>query len=114
MNQKDDRHEVFAGFRKEGAVENRLLIGAAFKNSDEPYYKIRLMMFPGNIYYLVKNRDTGERFTIFSRILNTENGIKFLNPVGSGVLDSNLQSYLELRFPLLRTGIFMSLFPVNG
>ena len=34
---------------------------------------------------------------------NNKNQVKFLNPVGNGILDSQLQSYLAVRFPMLRT-----------
>lgn len=113
MNQIADRHEIFTGFRKENNIEARLLVGAAFKEQDVHYYKIRLMMFPGYTYYLVKNRDSLERYTVYSRMKNENGFTKFLNPVGNGILDSKLQSFLEVRFPLLRASMFMSLYPIK-
>lgn len=107
-----DRHEVFTGFRKENQIEAKLTVGAAFKNESEKFYKLKLMMFPGFTYYLVKNKDSADRYTIFSKMIQgrEKNMNKFLNPVGSGVLDSNLLSFLELRFPMLKTTLYMSLF----
>ena len=29
---KSDKHEIFTGFRKENAIEAKLLVGAAFKD----------------------------------------------------------------------------------
>jgi hypothetical protein len=113
MKQVSEKHEIFSGFRKEATVEAKLLVGAAFKDENVTYYKIRLMMFPGYTYYLVKNRDAVERYTVYARMKTEGKEFRFLNPVGSGVLDSKLQSYLEIKFPLLRAHMYMSLYPVN-
>ncbi len=107
-----DKHEIFTGFRKDTNIEAKLLVGAAFKDENTPYYKIRLMMFPGFTYYLVKNKDSVDRYTIFSKMVHgkEKDQNKFLNPIGSGTLDPKLLSYLELRFPMLRATLYMSLF----
>lgn len=114
MNKQSDKHEIFAGFKKEGTIEAKLLVGAAFKDEGITHYKIILMMFPGYTYYLVKNRDSVDRYTVYSRAKNEANQTKFINPVGSAILDSKLQSYLEIKFPLLRASMFMSLYPVKN
>lgn len=110
MINQADKHEIFTGFKKEGVIEAKLLVGAAFKDDGLSYYKIRLMMFPGYTYYLVKNRDSVDRYTVYSRLKNENGHQKFMNPVGSAGLDSKLQSYLEIKFPLLRASMFMSLY----
>lgn len=119
MNQKrndykSEKYEIFTGFRKENTIEAKLLVGAAFKEQNQPYYKIRLMMFPGYTYYLVKNNNSVDRYTIYSKMITDEknkNQVKFLNPVGNGILDSRLCSYLELRFPMIKAYVYMSLYP---
>lgn len=113
-NSITDRYEILTGFRKETTIEGKLQVGAAFKEQDEAYYKIRLMMFPGMTYYLVKNQNQLGHYTIYAKMFfdnNKQNKVKFTNPVGSGHLDTKLQSYLELRFPLLRAYMYMSLYP---
>lgn len=114
MNNRSDKHEIFAGFKKESTIEAKLLVGAAFKDEGVSSYKIRLMMFPGYTYYLVKNRESVDRYTVYSRALRDKEQVKFLNPVGSAILDSKLQSYLEIKFPLLRASMFMSLYPTKN
>lgn len=112
--QKSEKHEIFTGFRKDSVIEAKLLVGAAFKDDDVNYYKIRLMMFPGYTYYLVKNQNAVDKYTVYSRMVvddKNKNQVKFLNPVGNGLLDSKLQSYLEVRFPMLRAYVYMSLYP---
>ena len=111
---KSEKHEIFTGFRKENAIEAKLLVGAAFKDEGTSYYKIRLMMFPGYTYYLVKNQNAVDKYTVYSRMVvddKNKHQVKFLNPVGNGLLDSKLQSYLEVRFPMLRAYVYMSLYP---
>ena len=110
MKQTSEKHEIFSGFRKESNIEAKLLVGAAFKDEGLSYYKIRLMMFPGYTYYLVKNKDAVDRYTVYSRMKSEGKENRFLNPVGSGVLDSKLQSYIEIKFPLLRAHMYMSLY----
>lgn len=111
-NQSVDKFEIYAGFKKDNDLETKVQVGTAFKNDDENYYKIKLMMFPNQTYYLIKNHAEVSRYTIFSKMVIEANGKnKFLNPVGSGVLDPQMLNYLELRFPLLRSYIFMSLYP---
>lgn len=113
MKSAADKFELFAGFKNKNNVDSKIQVGAAFKENESAHYKLKLMMFPGHTYYLVKNRECVDRYTIYSRMIENENQCKFLNPVGSGLLDSKLQYYMELRFPLLRTTLFMSLFPVT-
>ena len=112
MIKQSEKHEIFTGFRKDNVIEAKLLVGAAFKDDGVNYYKIRLMMFPGYTYYLVKNQNVVDRYTVYSRmVVDDKKQVKFLNPVGNGILDSKLQSYLEVRFPLLRAYVYMSLYP---
>lgn len=114
MIKQSEKHEIFTGFRKENVIEAKLLVGAAFKDEGVNYYKIRLMMFPGYTYYLVKNQNAVNKYTVYSRMVvddKNKNQVKFLSPVGNGFLDSKLQSYLEVRFPMLRAYVYMSLYP---
>ncbi len=109
-NIKASKYEIITGFKKNGTIEAQLPAGAAFHEERTTYYKIRLMIFPQTVYYLVKNRDTNDRYTIYAKMVNDGNNLKFLNPVGNGLLDRNLQSFMELRFPVLRAQLFMSLY----
>jgi hypothetical protein len=107
---RSTKYEIFTGFKKDGNLEAKLPAGAAFLDEGLNYYKIRLMIFPQTTYYLVKNKDAQDRYTVYSKLINEGQNTKFLNPVGGGILDRNLQSYLELKFPVLRAHLFMSLF----
>jgi hypothetical protein len=113
MKTQNEKYELFTGFRKESNIEAKLLVGSAFKDQGTFYYKIRLMMFPGQTYYLVKNRESVDRYTIYSRIRTEGQETRFLNPIGNGILDPKLHSFMELKFPLLKAQIYMNLYPTN-
>ena len=69
MIKQSEKHEIYTGFRKDNVIEAKLLVGAAFKDDGVNYYKIRLMMFPGYTYYLVKNQNAVDRYTVYSRMI---------------------------------------------
>ena len=107
-----DKHDIVVGFRKQNQIDGQLLVGSTFKDLNQKHYRLKLMMFPGQTYYLVKNFNSLERFTIYSKMLTDNQGHqKFISPVGYGTLDSKLQSFMELKLPLLRSTMYMSLYP---
>jgi hypothetical protein len=105
------QHEILIGRKENGELRNQLIAGASFLNDGESFYTIRLMMFPNQAYYLTKNHESTNRYTVFSKFIKTENGIKFQNPVGSGRLSVELSAYLEIYFPVIRSQMFMCLYP---
>jgi hypothetical protein len=107
------KHEIVIGRKQNGELANALVAGQAFLREGDSFYVVKLMMFPGQTYYLTKNRESHDRYTVFAKIVKTEDSVKFQNPVGSGRLSLELASYLELYFPVLRSQMFMSLFPAN-
>ena len=103
------RFNIETGFIKDAELVKPLKVGAAFLSDQESYYTIRLMMFPNQCYYMTKNQDGGH-YTIFSKKIDTNVLPKFLNPVGRGLLDANLKSYLILNFVFPRSTLYMDLF----
>ena len=85
--------------------------GFAILNEQNGYYIIRLNIFPKNCYFLVKNFSENRRYTVFSKILHSEEGVKFQRPVGSGQLIDSLKTHLEIRFIMPKMVFYMSLFP---
>ena len=114
MDNQTTKYELVTGRKYNGELTNALVAGQAFLREGQTFYTIKIMMFPGQTYYLTKNKDSHDRYTVFAKIVSTEETIKFQNPVGSGRLSTDLSSYLEFYFPVLRTQMFMSLFPANG
>jgi hypothetical protein len=114
MSYQTTKHEIVLGRKQEGTLVNQLAAGQAFLNEGDNFYTVKLMMFPGQTYYMVKNRDSQERYTVYAKLLKNEDAVKFQNPVGSGRLSVELPSYLELYFPVLRAQMFMCLFPVTA
>lgn len=111
MELQTTKHEIVIGRKQDGELTNPLATGQAFLREGDSYYTVKLMMFPGQTYYLTKNKDSCDRYTIFSKQVKTDDTMKFQNPVGSGRLSQDLSAYLELYFPVIRSQMFMCLYP---
>jgi hypothetical protein len=111
MDLQTTKHEIVIGRKQNGELTNALATGQAFLREGDNYYTVKLMMFPGQTYYLVKNKDSHDRYTVFAKQVKTEDTMKFQNPVGSGRLSLELSSHLEIYFPVIRSQMFMCLFP---
>lgn len=106
------KHDIFVGQVNDGDLSESFHIGFALKYENVDHYIVKLWPLPGATYYLAKSRD-GDKYTVFTKKIDTEFGIKFQNPVGYAVMKTDLKEYLEisLRFP--RQRIYMSLFPAK-
>lgn len=111
MDQQSTKHEIVIGRKQNGEIANQLVAGQAFLREGETFYTVKLMMFPGQTYYLTKNKDSQDRYTVFAKQVQNDGAVKFQNPVGSGRLSQEVPMYLEIYFPVLRSQMFMSLFP---
>ncbi len=93
----DDRAGRFAGY--------------AFKSENEPFYVVRLNMFPNITYFLARNSGSTEDFMVFSRCVRAGEETKLLNPVGVGKSDPADTTYMKLSFFMLPGTLYMSLLP---
>lgn len=107
------KYDLVIGRKLKNQLVNTLATGQCFLNEGEGHYVVKLMMFPGQTYYMVKNRHSTDRYTIFAKLIREEGSIRFQNPVGSGRLSDDLSTHMELYFPVLRSQMFMSLYPSN-
>ena len=104
------KHDIFVGQVVGEELGEAFNIGYALKYGDVDHYIVKLWPLPGATYYLAKNRD-GDKYTVFTKRVDTEDGVKLQNPVGFAVMRPELKDYVEifLRFP--RQRIYMSLYP---
>lgn len=109
MENNCTKHEIVIGKRNNGQLERPLLTGHAFLNAGEEFYSLKLFMFPGQTYYLVKNRETS-KYTVFAKQVKDDRGCRFQNPVGLAQLLNDVM-YMEIYFPVLRAQMYMSLYP---
>ena len=107
----EQKHDLAVGRCEDGKILFPKNAGSAIRRGEDPFYSLRLHMFPGVTYFLSKNHGDNPNFTLFSRILRTEDGVRFQNPVGAARLRPDLKSHLEIRFNLIDRRVFMSLFP---
>lgn len=106
------KHDIYVGTPSGDELSDSFNIGFALKYEDSDYYIVKLWPLPGATYFLGKSRD-GEKYTVFTKKIDTELGVKFQNPVGYAVMRSELKEYFEifLRFP--RQRLYMSVYPAK-
>lgn len=104
------KHEIVIGKKNGNVVERPLVSGHAFLNAGDGHYSLKLFMFPNQTYYMVKNRNSSTKYTIFAKQVSDERGTRFQNPVGLAQLPDQ-SMYVEIYLPILRTQMFMSIFP---
>ncbi|CAN5418674.1 hypothetical protein BH10BDE1_BH10BDE1_28100 [soil metagenome] len=109
MESNCTKHEIVIGKINSGQIEKPLLTGHAFLNAGDDFYTVKLFMFPGQTYYLVKNREA-KRYTVFAKHIRDERGTRFQNPVGLAQLMEGVLC-IEIYFPVLRSQMYLSLFP---
>jgi hypothetical protein len=88
-------------------------VGTAFQYEDQPYYVVKLWTFPSSTFYMVKKENAEGEYLIYSRVNQTDQGPRFTNPVGRGVLDHQNKTQLKLTFFLLGLTVSMSLYPAQ-
>lgn len=104
------KFEIVSGKNYEGSLHGAKYAGVAHYKDEKEYYKMHLNIFP-NITYFIKRNRSGDAYTIFSKMINTDQGVRFNNPVGHAKILENLKTHLSIRFDVLNLSLFMSLFP---
>ena len=104
------KHDIFVGFMNGTTLTEAFPIGHALKFDDADYYVVKLWPMPGVTYYLAKNRDGG-KYTIFTKKIVSELGVKFQNPIGFASMRDEVKEYVELFIRYPRQRLFMSVFP---
>ena len=89
------KHDLYVGNASTDQLEQNFNIGYAFKYDDLDYYLLKLWPLPGTTYYLGRNRE-GDRYTVFSKIITENGGVRLQNPIGYGVLRPDLKDYIEI------------------
>ncbi len=108
------KFELLLGEAAEGKLVNQKTIGSAFLHDLDKCYSVKLMALPGITYYLVKNQESSDRYTLYARKQKGEDRTHFLAPIGMGKLREDLSSYLELYIPTFKLKTYMCLFPKNS
>lgn len=105
------KHDVFVGNQIGQKLEGSFNIGYALKYENLKYYILKLWPFPNVTYYLSANRDVHDKFTIFTKKVDNENGEHFQNPIGYAILRGELKDFVEINLRLPRQKLYMSIYP---
>lgn len=102
------RYPLVIARQVQGTLIAPLRAGDAFE--DDGFYAVKLAAFPFR-YFLRKNKDADSDYTLFARMIQNGNEIKFQDPIGRAWLDEQLKTHLIIEIPILRMQVFMSLYP---
>jgi hypothetical protein len=108
------KFELLLGEVSEGKLCHPKTVGSAFLQESEKCYSVKLMALPGITFYLVKNQESTDRYTLYAKKQKGEDRTHFIAPVGMGRLREDLNSYLELYIPTFKLKTYMCLFPKNS
>ena len=108
-----ERFDLVVAKRFNGELQSVKIAGVARFNEDGNYYALRLHMFPKTNYFLSKNFSNNEKYTIFSKSIQRNDGVRLQDPVGSGQILNALKTHLQIYFLMPRMTFYMSLFPKN-
>lgn len=107
----EPRHDIVVGFVRDGKLESPKQAGTAVWREESGFYTVRINMFPNVTYFLSKNHGDNPNYTVFSRVIRKDDGVRLQNPVGFARLSDEVKTHLEITFNLLSRKLFMSLFP---
>jgi hypothetical protein len=108
-----NRFHIYTGVKQEASVAHAHQAGEAYEvdTDHKPHYIVKMWSFPGNTFYLAKNLEGDDRYTLFAKRLGSGGTVNFRRPVGFGFISRDLRQHLEIQFAFPREKVFMSLFP---
>jgi hypothetical protein len=108
-----NRFHIYTGVKQDNTVLHARQAGEAYEveTDRKPHYIVKMWAFPQNTYYLAKNLEGDDRFTLFAKRMGDGDNVRFRRPVGYGLISRDLRQYLEIQFAFPREKVFMSLFP---
>ena len=111
MNSNLTKYDLCVGDKEDGTLNKQKYSGFALLFEGNLHYVVRLIMFPHTWYFLAKNRESQNGYTIYSKCIRNGDLIRFQDPVGVANLNDDIKTHLELKFHLLSQSVFMNLFP---
>jgi hypothetical protein len=103
--------EVIEGQKAKDRILKPVPVGSATLYEGNNYYVVRISSKPFKNFFVVKNQDGTNTYSIYARRWRTADQIFFRDPVGAGHLSGELKEFLELKFTFLNQSLFMSLYP---
>lgn len=108
----NNKYELFFGKKLENKLFSPKLAGFAFYCDEHQYFSFRLCMFPRIRYFVKRNFESMDTYTIYSKIVQDESECKLLEPVGVAMIANDFKNYLSLRFHMFpHLNVYLGLFP---
>ena len=111
LEQGKNVYQVFMGEKQNGVLCEPVIAGHAIHYEGDEHYVLKLMMIPTVSYFLAKNPSSQLSYTVFTKCFFQGDKLRFQNPVGFARLKDDLKTHLEIEFPLLKTSVYMNLYP---
>ena len=109
---KSMKFEVVSAKNTNGELSYVKHAGVSFCKDNDDYFKLNLNVWPTVNYFVAKNH-SNKNYTIFSKKVMVEGGVKFQNPVGYARTIENLKTHMFLKFEVPNVSLYMSLCPSN-
>lgn len=110
----ETQHYLSVGVLSGNKIKNEKQIGNGYyvAHAEKPYFTLQLWQQPHQAFYVVKNKGNG-KYTIFSRIVESDDIPIFQRPVGYGHIHTDMKETLILQFNFPWQRCFLSLYPEN-
>ncbi|MCM0604503.1 MAG: hypothetical protein KA715_00260 [Xanthomonadaceae bacterium] len=106
------KYNILTGHLVGGSLQNPMHAGVAIHYEGDSYYLVRLNLFPRTWFYLSKNQESQNSYTVFTKKLeDCGSGVRLQNPVGKATLH---QYHIEISIPLLSKNLFLEIFPASN
>ena len=105
------KHEVIRGSRFPGVPEGKQYpAGHALHFEGTNYYVLKLWFQQERTYYVSKNNEESDYYTVYAKKVDGEGSVRFQNPIGfaRGIPQ---KTHLEIILPDFPKRYYMSLFP---
>lgn len=105
------QHEVIRGARNGFPDGKQYPAGYSLRFDGTNYYVLKLWIQQEKTYYINKNDENSEYYTVFSKkVIGADESVRFLNPIGFARGMPN-KTHLEIVLPDFPRRYYMSLFP---
>jgi hypothetical protein len=114
LQNNNTKLEIFSARKQENELLSKRTAGFAFLSEESDIYEIKLFMFPKHTYFLKRNYNSIDHYTVFSKRVLENNETKVLNPIGMGRLSKSVNGHIEVFFPLISAVVYIDLVPKNN
>ena len=104
---------ILIGKRQGGDLKQVKKVGRCILDRGNEFYRLKLLMFPRETYYIEKSPYNDCTFKVHSKMFFSRGKAGFVDQIGSGLLENSLKRYMRLSLNLVPFTLYMDLYPCN-